>query len=131
MTGPVYTVWEAVEDGGFLPVGESVILEVLDHDMDGVFPNLKSWKAFVTGNFLNSGWFVSEVKHTTLKKYCRDLSEYSSLFRVKVGTDKWLKVNSDDLDFTFDYGHYYSRLKIEGLKDFPSMIQITVKASIK
>ena len=131
MTSPVYAVWQAVEEGGFLPVGESVVLEVLGHDMDGIFPNLKSWKAFVSGNFLDDGSFVNNIKQTTIKKWCHPLSEYSNLFRVKVGTDKWLKVSPDDLDFTFNYEPYYSRGKIEGLECFPSMIEITVKASIK
>ena len=131
MNSPVYQVWEAVEEGGFLPVGESVVLEVLDHDMDGIFPNLKSWKAFVSGNFIDDGLFIDSIKPSTIKKWCHPLSEYSSLFRVKVGADKWLEVSPDELDFTFDYAPYYSRRTIEGLEIFPSMIQITVKASIK
>lgn len=62
-------VFLAIEDDMYMPIGEKVELESLARCDDGVFPNEKSWRAFILGNFADgaggaahSGWTASAKK---------------------------------------------------------------------
>lgn len=120
------SVSEAIfENGKFLPTGTKISLEYLDQGYDGIFPNLKSWKSFITGNFLDGNIFLSEVKSSTLKKWCHDKKEYCHLFAVNIGGNKFLSVESENISLKFDYEVYYNNQS-----NFPCSVEIFVIATI-
>jgi len=128
----VHSVFEAVEDEKYLPIGENVSLEFLDSQMDGCFKNAKAWRSFIYGNFSEhcqpgQYWLNGTCKKSTVKKWCRPLKEYKHLFVAQVGQDKYLPINSDELDFTFtfDCNRFNSR------ENFTNQVEIYVTASIK
>ena len=118
---------EAVDSAGlFLPVGKRILLEYLSKEDDGIFETEKSWKSFINDNFVDSGYFVDKPKETTIKKWCYPLKDYQDKFVVQVGKNKFVQVDSGDLEFIYDYNLFYSRNN-----DFPSCVEITVTAKIK
>ena len=118
-----FQVFEAVEDGKFLPINKKISLEYLDSNMDGIFDNEKSWRSFINGNFLcESG----SCKLSTIKKWTYSEEEYINLFVVKVGQDKYINVSPDDVNLEFDYSLYYS-----SSSSFPSAVELFVTATIK
>lgn len=124
----VHQVFLAVEDEGYLPVGEKLSLEYLESVMDGIFPSKKSWQAFVRGNFFyDKEYFRDTLKDSTVKRWCRPANEYKDKFVVQVGSDKWVKVDASDIELTFDYDPLYSR---NANSSFPTAIEIYVTANI-
>lgn len=123
-------VYEAVELGFYLPVGEPVLLELLDRGDDGVFPTEKSWRAFCRGNFASGGDLLlsGECKASTIRRWCYPLADYQGRYVTKIGTDKWVKVDPADLEFSFTYDlNCYDR----ETPDFPCRVEIYVTATIK
>lgn len=122
-------VFEAIEDGKFLPIGRKVSLEYLRTDMDGIFENDKSWRGFISGNFVSAydrnSWRDS-VKETTIKKWTYAEKKYKHLFVVNVGKDKYISVAPEDIELAFDYELYYSKGS-----SFPSSVELFVTATIK
>lgn len=123
----VSQVFIAIEDGGFLPIGEPVLLEVLSADMDGIFPSARSWRAFVQGNFGGSDNDLSDtVKPSTIKRWCRPAHEYNALFVQPLGGDKFAQIDSADIELTFDYEPYWSRRC-----SYVTLVETYVTANIK
>lgn len=128
----VHQVWEAIEGDGRLLVGNKVSLEMLCRSDDGTFPNMKSWRGFLYGNFGTgdgSYYLNGEPSQNLLKKYCYPLADYKHLFVQKVGGGKYVEVNAEDLEFSFEYdANYFSRKDKSNLS---SMVEIFVRATIK
>lgn len=124
-----YSVFMAVDGDAFLPVGVPVTLEYLSDDHDGIFPTAASWRGFVNGNFRQDGdlYLEGDVKESTLKKYCFPLDQYRDKFAAQVGSDKWVRVNADDLEFKFTYDLNKYRRR----DNFPCAVEIFVTATIK
>lgn len=119
------------EENTFLLVGESNLLEVLSQDDDGIFPSKRSWISFLNGNFRQYGelYLDGEPKESTIKSWCYDLYEYKDLFVVKVGTDEYVRVSADDLEFTYEYDcNFFNRNENSS---YPCMVELTVTAQIK
>lgn len=122
-------VFAAIENGSYLEVGKPILLEILCEDYDGIFENKKSWQSFINGNFRFYGeiYLSGEPKDSTIKKWCLDLNEYKDLFVVKVGVDKYIKVDSEDLDFEFHYDcNFFTRDS-----NFPCQVEIYATANFK
>lgn len=125
-----HQVFEAVEDGGYLPVGEPVLLESLDRGDDGIFPTERSWRAFCRGNFASDGelWLGGDCKASTIRRWCYPLADYAGRFVARVGSDKWAPVDPADLEFSFTYDlNCYNR----NAPDFPCRVYIYVTATIR
>lgn len=129
--GPiVYQVWEAVDSEGRLPVGEKVTLENITDDQDGIFPNEKSWRQFLYGNFgTGDGAYYLEGKPSKhlLKKYCYKPAEYNNLFVQHVGGGRYVIVEPEMLDFEFSYDANNFR---KG-SNVSCTVEIFVKATLK
>ena len=125
-----YSVFEAIEEDKYLVIGNKNFLEYLSREDDGIFETQRSWKSFVNGNFRepNSDCFINEVKQTTIDKWTYSANKYINKFAVKVGQDKYIEVDSNDIELTYDYQLLYSR-KYDDC--FPSMVDIYVTAQIK
>jgi hypothetical protein len=124
-------VFMAIDDNKYLPVDEPISLEYLDQGDDGIFPNRASWIAFLNGNFREYGelYLGGTVKPGTLKRWCYPLEQYRDRFVVKVGPDRFVRVNADDLEFAFTYDiNLYSRTE---RSDYPSAAELFVTATIK
>jgi hypothetical protein len=118
-----FQTFEAIEDNKFLPINKKISLEYLNFDMDGIFENERSWRSFVSGNFLcESG----SCKPSTIKNWTYSEEEYRNLFVVKVGQDKFINVSPDDISLEFQFELYYNRSS-----SFPSAVEIFVTATIK
>lgn len=128
----VHQVFLAIEGEGKMVVGQKVSLEMLSKDDDGVFPNIKSWRGFLYGNFGTgdgSYYLNGEPSKNLIKKYCYPLDDYKHLFVQKVGGKKYVEVDAKNLEFSFYYdANYFSRRDNSNLS---SMVEIFVKASIK
>ena len=129
----VHQVFLAIEGEGKLPVGEDIGLEMLSRDYDGIFPNIKSWRGFLYGNFgTGDGSYYLDgepSKNLLKKKHCYPLDDYKHLFVQKVGGGKYVEVDANNLEFSFYYdANYFSRRDNSNLS---SMVEIFVKASIK
>ena len=125
-----HQVFEAVDGGSYLPVGEPVILESLDRGDNGIFPSERSWRAFCRGNFASGGelWLEGECKASTIRRWCYPLADYRGRFATKIGADKWVQVDPADLDFSFTYDlNWYNRKT----PDFPCRVEIYVTATIR
>ena len=124
-----FQVFEAIEDGKFLPIGKKISLEYLSSDMDGIFENDKSWRSFINGNFVSEydkTCWRDNIKETTIKKWAYAEKEYKHLFVVNVGKDKYVNVAPEDLKLDFDYELYYNNIS-----SFPSSVELFVTATIK
>ena len=124
-----FQVFEAIEDEKFLPIGKRLSLEYLSIDHDGIFETQRAWKAFINGNFLSDyskEYWRDDVKESTLKKYCYPVDEYKHLFVVKIGQNKYIQVSADEIELEYEYELFYNRKS-----DFPSSVEIYVKAKIK
>lgn len=128
----VRQVFLAIEGEGKLPVGEDISLETLSKDDDGIFPNIKSWRGFLYGNFGTgdgSYYLNGEPSKNLLKKYCYPLDDYKHLFVQKVGGGKYIEVDAGNLEFSFYYdANNFSRKDKSNLS---SMVEIFVRATIK
>lgn len=128
----VHQVFLAIEGEGRLPVGKNVSLEMLSREDDGIFKNERSWRGFLYKNFGTgdgSYYLNGEPSKNLLKKYCYPLDDYKHLFVQKVGGGKYVEVNAEDLEFSFEYdANYFSRKDKSNLS---SMVEIFVRASIK
>ena len=128
----VHQVFLAIEDEGKLPIDKKVSLQMLSRDDDGIFPNIKSWRGFLYGNFGTgdgSYYLDGEPSKNLLKKYCYPLDDYKHLFVQKVGGGKYVEVDANNLEFSFSYdANYFSRKDKSNLS---SMVEIFVRASIK
>ena len=128
----VHQVFLAIEGEGRLPVGRKVSLEMLSKDDDGIFPNIKSWRGFLYGNFGTgdgSYYLNGEPSKNLLKKYCYPLDDYKHLFVQKVGGEKYVEVDAKDLEFAFEYDtNHFSRKDKSNLS---TMVEIFVRATIK
>lgn len=129
--GPiVHQVWQAIEGEGRLPVGEEVTLEYLAGTDDGIFPNEKSWKRFLYGNFGTgdgSYYLGGEPSKHLLKKYCHALKDYDNLFVQHVGGGRYVAVEPGMLDFSFSYdaNNFYKG------SDISCAVEIFVEATLK
>lgn len=124
-------VFVAIEDLKYLEVGKAVELEHLSEQDNGIFPSRKSWIAFLNGNFRRFGDLElgGECKPSTIKNHCYDLSKYRDLFVARVGSNKFVKVDADDLEFSFTYDcNLYDR---GGDMSYPSAVEIYVTANFK
>lgn len=128
----VHQVFLAIEGEGKMVVGQKVSLEMLSKDDDGIFPNIKSWRGFLYGNFGTgdgSYYLNGEPSKNLIKKYCYPLDDYKHLFVQKVGGGKYIEVDAENLEFSFEYdANYFSRRDNSNLS---SMVEIFVRASIK
>lgn len=128
----VHQVFLAIEGEGKMVVGQKVSLEMLSKDDDGVFPNIKSWRGFLYGNFGTgdgSYYLNGEPSKNLIKKYCYPLDDYKHLFVQKVGGKKYVEVDAENLEFSFYYdANYFSRRDNSNLS---SMVEIFVRATIK
>ena len=128
----VHQVFLAIEGEGRLPVDKKVSLQMLSRDDDGIFPNIKSWRGFLYGNFGTgdgSYYLYGEPSKNLLKKYCYPLDDYKHLFVQNVGGGKYVEVDANDLEFSFYYDtNYFSRRDNSNLS---SMVEIFVRATIK
>lgn len=128
----VRQVFLAIEGEGKLPVGEDISLQTLSKDDDGIFPNIKSWRGFLYGNFGTgdgSYYLNGEPSKNLLKKYCYPLDDYKHLFVQKVGGGKYIEVDAENLEFSFYYdANNFSRKDKSNLS---SMVEIFVRATIK
>ena len=125
-----HQVFEAVDGGSYLPVGEPVLLESLERWDNGIFPSERSWRAFCRGNFASGGelWLEGECKASTIKRWCYPLADYRGRFVAKIGADKWVQVDPADLEFSFTYDlNWYDRKT----PDFPGRVEIYVTATIR
>lgn len=130
----VHAVFQAVEGEGYLPVGEPVTLEHLSEDDNGIFETPASWRGFVYGNFAehcDNGyhWLSGKCKASTIKKWCYKLEQYADKFVTKVGADKYLPVDKDDLTFEFMFDA--NNFKRNSNSKICSSVEIFVTASIK
>lgn len=129
--GPIVNqVWQAIDGEGRLPVGGNISLQYLADTDDGIFPDVKSWRGFLFGNFGdgNGSYYTEgEPSKKLLKKYCHKLEEYNTLFVQHVGAGRYVVVEPEMLNFTFSYdannfrkghGHSYA-------------VEIFVKATLK
>lgn len=128
----VHQVFLAIEGEGKMVVGQKVSLQMLSNDDDGVFPNIKSWRGFLYGNFGTgdgSYYLDGDPSKNLLKKYCYPLDDYKHLFVQNVGGGKYVEVDANDLEFSFYYdANYFSRRDSSNLS---SMVEIFVRATIK
>lgn len=128
----VRQVFLAIEGEGKLPVGEDISLQTLSKDDDGIFPNIKSWRGFLYGNFGTgdgSYYLSGEPSKNLLNKYCYPLADYKHLFVQKVGGGKYVEVDAENLEFSFYYdANNFSRKDKSNLS---SMVEIFVRATIK
>ena len=128
----VYQVFLAIEGEGRLPIDKKVSLQMLSRDDDGIFKNERSWRGFLYKNFGTgdgSYYLNGEPSKNLLKKYCYPLADYKHLFVQKVGGGKYVEVNAEDLEFSFEYdANYFSRKDKSNLS---SMVEIFVSATIK
>ena len=128
----VHQVFLAIEGEGKMVVGQKVSLQMLSKDDDGIFPNIKSWRGFLYGNFGTgdgSYYLNGEPSKNLLKKYCYPLDDYKHLFVQNVGGGKYVEVDAKNLEFSFYYdANYFSRRDNSNLS---SMVEIFVRASIK
>ena len=127
----VHQVFLAIEGEGRLLVGENVLLGTLSDD-EYIFPNIKSWRGFLYGNFGTgdgSYYLDGEPSKNLLKKYCYTLDDYKHLFVQNVGGKKYVEVDAKNLEFSFYYdANYFSRRDNSNLS---SMVEIFVRATIK
>lgn len=128
----VHQVFLAIEGEGKMVVGQKVSLQMLSKDDDGIFPNIKSWRGFLYGNFGTgdgSYYLNGEPSKNLLKKYCYPLDDYKHLFVQNVGGGKYVEVDANDLEFSFYYdANYFSRKDKSNLS---SMVEIFVRAELK
>lgn len=128
----VHQVFLAIEGEGKMVVGQKVSLQMLSRDDDGIFPNIKSWRGFLYGNFGTGDgayYLNGEPSKNLLKKYCYPLDDYKHLFVQHVGGKKYVEVDAENLEFSFYYdANYFSRRDNSNLS---SMVEIFVRADIK
>ena len=128
----VHQVFLAIEGEGKLPIGKKVSLQMLSRDDDCIFPNIKSWRGFLYGNFGTgdgSYYLDGEPSKNLLKKYCYPLDDYKHLFVQKIGGKKYVEVDAKNLEFSFYYdANYFNRRDNSNLS---SMVEIFVRATIK
>ena len=96
----VHQVFLAIEGEGRLLVGENVLLGTLSDD-EYIFPNIKSWRGFLYGNFGTgdgSYYLDGEPSKNLLKKYCCPLDDYKHLFVQNVGGKKYVEVDAKTLN---------------------------------
>lgn len=127
-------VFLAIEDDMYLPLGEKVLLEMLARDDDGIFPNEKSWRAFIMGNFADGAggggafWLDGDCKKSTIKKWCYDEKEYKHRFVQRIARDTYARVPAEDIELEFTFStNFYS----ENDRALPSRVEIYVEATFK
>lgn len=128
----VQQVFLAIEGEGRLPVGKNISLEILSREDDGIFPSIKSWRGFLYKNFGtgNGSYYLNgEPSKNLLKKYCYPLDDYKHLFVQKVGSKKYVEINADELEFSFEFDANYFNHKDKS--NLSSMVEISVKATLK
>lgn len=127
----VHQVWQAIEGEGRLKVGEKVSLQMLSREDDGIFKNAASWRNFIYKNFGTgdgSYYLGGEPSKNLLKKYCYPLKDYQHLFVQHVGKKKYVPVDKDELEFTFEYdANYFSKTDAH----LSSTVEIFVTAKLK
>lgn len=127
----------AVDDNQYLLLDTPISLEYLTDECDGIFPNAKSWCAFLRGNFGVSGeqgiYLEGDCKESTLKKWCRPTKEYSNRFVQHLGHEQYVPVDPNDLEFTFtwDANNYWSDRSKHHANGYPNVVEIYVVASLK
>lgn len=102
-------VFEAIDEGKYLPIEKQIRLETLSASDDGVFETPQAWRSFVFGNFAEHcqkglHWLEGECKESTVKRWCYAQKEYDKRFVQRIGRDKYMSVAADELklEFTFD-----------------------------
>ena len=128
----VHQVFLAIEGEGRLPIDKKVSLQTLSKDDDGIFPNIKSWRGFLYGNFGTgdgSYYLDGEPSKNLLKKYCYPLDDYKHLFVQNVGGKKYVEVDAKNLEFSFYYDANYFNHKDKS--NLSTMVEIFVRATIK
>lgn len=130
--GIVHQVFLAIDGEGRLPVSENVSLETLSKEDDGIFPNIKSWRGFLYGNFGTgdgSYYLGGEPSKNLLKKYCYPLDDYKHLFVQHIGGGKYVEVDAENLEFEFEYdANNFNRKNDSNLS---STVEIYVRATLK
>lgn len=126
----VTQVFQAIEGEGRLPVGKQITLEYMSQDHDGIFPNERSWRGFLYGNFGDgdgSYYLEGTPSGNVLKKYCYSLAQYSNLFVQHIGAGRYAAVEPEmlELKFSYDANHYNRK------SDISCAVEILVMASLK
>ncbi|MCF1457813.1 MAG: hypothetical protein LPH21_09695 [Shewanella sp.] len=122
----VHQVFLAVDGEGMLPINESILLESLCDEDDGIFPTERSWKAFCNGNFGDRGSLYLEGVPSSnfVKKYCYPAKDFLDKFVQRVN-GKWVKVDPKLIKLTYTYDlNIYRR---DG--NFPCQLEVYVTAS--
>lgn len=129
-----YQAFIAIEDDKYLEIDTPISLEYLSVEDDGIFETEAKWIKFLNGTFgtgAGSIYLSGELKPATVKKWCYPLEKYKDRFVVKIGTNKFVRVNPDDLQFSFTYDcNLYSR-KIKLPNNMPTACEFFVTATIK
>lgn len=104
----VLQVFEAIDEGKYLPLEKRVLLESLSASDDGVFETPQAWRSFLFGNFAEhcqkgQHWLEGECKESTVKRWCYAQEQYDKRFVQRIGRDKYLSVNKDELKFEFTF----------------------------
>lgn len=116
-----------------LPVGETLSLEYLSDEDDGIFETPRSWSSFVRGNFLGTGVYKNyyqPIKESTIKRWCYDEKDYRHKFAQQVGRDCWVVVDPEEIVLEYDYEVLHSTKRNRD-DNLPTAIEITVKARIR
>lgn len=116
-------VFEAVEEQKPMPVGEWVLLEYLEEEMDGVFQDKKEWKSFLDKAHDS---YDKDVMDELLKGYCTDKKEYECLFVQPIGGGRYMSVKAEDLKFS-----YRAETLWKKSVNNPSAVEILMMAEIK
>lgn len=119
------SVFEAVEEKGFLQVGVPVSLEYLAADHDGIFKNNRAWLSFISRNFGDAGPNWGHF----LPRWCYPVARWQNLFVVKVSPDVFVSVDSRDL--TLEYTYEFSWPRHGTGANSPVAVEIFVTAKIK
>lgn len=119
------SVFEAVEEKGFLQVGVPVSLEYLAADHDGIFKNNRAWLSFISRNFGDAG---PNWDHF-LPRWCYPVARWQNLFAVKVAADTFVCVDRESVTLEYTYELTWPRHGNGTMQ--PAAVEIFVTAKMK
>ncbi len=122
-------VFISINENKKLSINKCISLQYLDIGDDGIFKNSKSWNQFIRSNFMEHGYYRENCKNSTIQKWCEKIENYKNNFVVKVGENKYIAVDPNDLEFYYNYELYYNS-NIDN-KNLPTTLEIYVTAKIK
>ena len=119
----VLAVWAAESDEGVLDKDNVNIVEVNSSSDDGVFETREAWDEYLSSLASNG------IPASVIEYWDKELRKREYVWVVQTGVDHYIEINSDDLEFSFDW-EPMTRGQRGGVHTV-EVIEYTVKAKFK